>query len=59
VWRNLALAAIILLRLVPAPANTAVEIATGIIAGASVFLLTLLFNTICLLAASPLSVKRG
>lgn len=59
VGRNLVLAAIVLIRLPPAPAGMVVEVATAMLGGVSVFLLTLLFNAICALAASPLSVKRS
>ena len=59
VWRNLALAALVLLRLPPAPVNNIVDVATAIVGGASIFLIVLLFNAIGTIAASPLSARRS
>lgn len=59
VWRNLALAAILSSRLLPAPAIGGLDLATAIVGGASLFLMTLLFNAIGTLTASPLSAKRS
>jgi len=59
VVRNLALAAVVLPRLLPAAAPDAFELATAIAGGASLFLATLLFNAIGTLVASPLSAKRS
>lgn len=58
VWRNLGLTLVALPRLLPSAAPTALELATAISAGAGLFLITLLFNAIGALAASPLAVKR-
>jgi hypothetical protein len=59
VARNLALAAVVLPRLLPTPAPGAFELATALAGGASLFLATLLFNAIGTLAASPLAAKRS
>jgi len=59
VLRNLALAAVVLPRLLPAATPGTVELATAIAGGASLFLATLLFNAIGTLAASPLAAKRS
>lgn len=58
VGRNLALAAIALPRLLPTAAPTGLEIATAVAGGTGLFLMTLLFNAIGALAASPLTAKR-
>jgi len=59
VIRNLALTAIVLPRLVPSTPIGSVELATAISAGTSVFLITLLFNAIAALAATPLAARRS
>ena len=58
VGRNLALTAIALPRLLPAAAPDAADIATAIAGGVTLFVITLLFNAIGTLAASPLSATR-
>ena len=59
VSRNLVLSAIALPSLLPAAAPSALERAIAIAAGACLFLITLLFNAIGALAASPLAAKRS
>lgn len=59
VARNLVLAAIVLPRLLPAPAADGLALATAIAGGAGVFLMTVLFNAIATLAVSPLAAKRS
>jgi len=59
VVRNLALAAIVLPRLLPTTTPGALDLATAIAGGVSLFLATLLFNAIGALAASPLAAKRS
>jgi len=59
VLRNLALAAIVLVRLVPVPVAGAVALAVALFGGTSLFLLTLLSNAFGTLAASPFAVKRS
>jgi hypothetical protein len=59
VGRNLALTALVSLRLLPAPAASGVDLATAIAGGAALFLVTLLFNAIGTLCASPLALRRS
>ncbi|GAA0303373.1 hypothetical protein GCM10009087_11490 [Sphingomonas oligophenolica] len=59
VWRNLALVALVLPRLLPAPGTSGLDLATAIAGGAGLFLTTLLFNAIGSLSASPLTAKRS
>lgn len=59
VWRNLGLAAIVSLRMLPVPAASGLDLATAIVGGASLFLITLLFNAIGTLFASPLAPRRS
>lgn len=53
VIRNVALAALLALRLPPAPPFTALDIATALGAGVAIALLCLLFQSLAALAASP------
>ena len=59
VVRNLVLAAIVLTRLVPAAPAGPLDLAAAIAGGLGLFLITLLFNAIGALAASPLAAKRS
>lgn len=59
VARNLALSAIVLPRLLPAPMLGWPELATAVAGGASLFLIVVLFNAIGTLSASPLAAKRS
>jgi len=59
VWRNVVLAVIISPRLFPAPVASNLDVATAIAGGVGLFLITLLFNAIGTLAASPLAAKRS
>jgi hypothetical protein len=59
VWRNLALATLVTSRLLPTASPVGLDLATAIVGGAGVFLMTLLFNAIGTLAASPLAAKRS
>lgn len=59
VARNLALAVLVMLRLVPAPTPGALEIAAALAGGGALFLIVHLFNAIGALAMSPLSAKRS
>lgn len=59
VWRNLVLAVLVLPRLLPAPGTSGLDLATAIVGGVSLFLITLLFNAIGSLAASPLAANRS
>lgn len=59
VSRNLALAAIVLTRLVPSAPASPLDLVAAIAGGLGMFLITLLFNAIGALAASPLAAKRS
>jgi hypothetical protein len=59
VWRNLALAAVVLPRLLPAGATDRLDLATAMFGGAGLFLIALLIEAIGTLAASPLTAKRS
>lgn len=59
VWRNVALAAIVSLRLLPSAPASVFDLGTAIAGGAALFLTTLLFNAIGTLTASPLALRRS
>lgn len=59
VARNLGLAAIVAVRLLPAPAPSGFDLATAMVGGAMLFLMTVLFTAIGALTASPLAAKRS
>jgi len=58
VGRNVALAALLLPRLAPAPALSAADLMIALAGGFGIFLIVQLFNAIGALAASPLSAPR-
>lgn len=59
VARNAVLAAIVAVHLLPAPTPTGFDLATAMVGGAVLFLMTLLFTAIGALTASPLATKRS
>jgi len=58
VWTNIALAALLLLGTLPSSAPSLADRVTAAAAGASLFLLVLLFNALGALALSPIAAKR-
>jgi hypothetical protein len=58
VGRNVALAALLLPRLVPGPAASFADLAIALAGGLAVFVIVQLFNAIGALAASPLAAPR-
>ncbi len=58
VVRNLALALIILPRLLPSPPGTSLDLALALAGGIGLFTITMLFNAIGALAASPVTAGR-
>ena len=59
VVRNLALASLLLFRLLPAPAPALAQLATAALLGVTMFVLNLLLNGLTALAASPLMLRGG
>jgi hypothetical protein len=58
VARNLVLAALLLPRLLPAPPSSSLDLALALAGGVGLFTITMLFNAIGALAASPVTAGR-